>query len=177
MSIAKVMQAQEKDLIIAGRISGLFGVRGWVKVYSHTDPRENIVDYRLWWVRGAQGWQPMQLVEGQRHGKGVIAHLEGIDDRDAASRLLGADIAIERRDLPTLEQDEYYWADLIGLKVQTETGEVLGTVDHLLETGANDVLVVKHDQGEHLIPYVRDQVIRKIDLQDGVLIVEWDPVF
>ncbi|WJW74777.1 ribosome maturation factor RimM [Thiohalobacter sp. IOR34] len=164
------------QFIIVGRISGLYGVRGWVRVYSHTEPRENIVDYRPWYLQGAEGWQPCEVVEGRRHGKGVVARLAGYDDRTAAAALLGRDIAIRRDQLPETAEDEYYWTDLEGLEVVTTEGVELGRVDHLFATGANDVLVVRGER-ERLIPFVQGQVIRSIDLAAGRIEVDWDPDF
>lgn len=170
------MKDESAELVTVGRISGLFGVKGWVKVYSFTDPRENILGYNPWYVTRDGEWQEMKLAEGQRHGKGIIARLESCEDRDAASLLVGAEIALRRDQLPSLKQGEYYWSDLVGLKVVTTEGVELGIVDHLLETGSNDVLVVRGDR-ERLVPYIREQVVTRIDLEDGVIEVDWDPEF
>jgi 16S rRNA processing protein RimM len=170
------MQEQLDDLLIVGRISGLFGVKGWVKIFSHTDPREKIVEYNPWYVRKGKGWQKMKVVQGQRHGKGVIVQLESCNDRDAASTLIGADIALHRDQLPHLQAGEYYWTDLEGLRVVTTQGKELGRVDHLIETGSNDVLVVKGDR-ERLVPYIRDEVIVRVNLAEGIIEVDWDPEF
>jgi len=170
------MVAPEQDKrVVVGRIAGLFGVRGWVKVFSHTQPLDNILRYSPWLVlRGGQ-WTPMKPLDGRIHGKGIVAHLAGCDDRDAAAELVGCDIAVARSQMPRAAADEVYWADLIGLKVVTLEGVELGVVDHLLETGANDVVVV-HGERERLLPYV-DQVIREVDLDGGLLRVDWDPDF
>jgi 16S rRNA processing protein RimM len=118
----------------------------------------------------------MSVCEGQAHGKGIIARLESIHDRDEAARLLGAEIAVNREQLPPAPEGEYYWADLIGLTVQNHKGITLGQVDHLLETGANDVLVVKGDR-ERLIPFLLEQVILDVDLAQRLLRVDWDEDF
>lgn len=162
--------------IVLGRVTGLFGVRGWVKVFSSTQPREGIAKYSPWQLRLGDEWRSFVVESGQSQGKGVIAKLEGVDDRDAAAALMGADIAIWREQLPAPREGEIYWADLEGLEVETVEGEVLGRVSHLLETGANDVLVVRGER-ERLIPFVREQVVREIDLQGGRLVVDWDPEF
>ena len=170
--------ANEQDLVVLGRISGLYGVRGWVKVFSHTEPRERIVQYSPWQVRlgGPSGeWRSMVVAEGRRHGKGVIVRLEGIDDRDVAARLMEAEIAIHRDQLPELEPGDYYWTDLQGLEVVNREGVTLGRVDHLFETGANDVLVVLGER-ERLIPYTDDTVLG-VDLEAGRIEVDWDPEF
>lgn len=170
------MQDQPDHLVISGRITGLYGVKGWVKIFSDTEPRENIIQYSPWYVRTTGSWKEMKVAEGRRHGKGVVARLEGFTDRDAASTLIGAEIALRRDQLPVLEHGEYYWTDLIGLRVITRDGTELGVIDRLFETGANDVVVVKGDR-EHLIPYLPGRVISRIDLKAGEMEVDWDPEF
>ena len=164
------------DFIVVGRVSGLHGVRGWIKVYSHTQPRNNILGYSTWYLKRQGEWRVMELQEGQSHGKGILAHLTGVDDRDLAASLVGSDIAIRSEQLADTAEDEYYWADLIGLKVVTEEGIELGTVDSLFETGANDVLVVRGER-ERLIPYIPEQVITEVNLIEGRMVVNWDPEF
>ena len=156
-----------------GRISGLFGVRGWVKVYSYTDPREAVLNYDRWLLSRKGKWQEATVAEGQRHGKTIIARLAGIRDRDQAAELIGIDIGVPRGELPETESDEFYWSDLEGLTVVHRDGTELGKVDHLLETGANDVLVVTGEQ-EILIPFVMDKVILGVDLDKGVIDVDWE---
>jgi 16S rRNA processing protein RimM len=121
-------------------------------------------------------WQERQVAEGSRHGKGVVARLVGCDDRDQAQSLMGYEIGVYRDQLPETEPGEYYWNDLKGLRVVTLQGESLGIVDHLIETGANDVLVVKGER-ERLIPFVQDQVVTKVDLDNGEIQVDWDKDF
>ncbi|HET9679768.1 MAG TPA: ribosome maturation factor RimM [Gammaproteobacteria bacterium] len=162
--------------VIIGQVIGLYGVRGWVKVFSHTKPRESILNFNPWLIKRGDDWQEMALAEGRQQGKNIIARLAGVDDRDVAAQLMQADIAVERQQLPAIEDDEYYWTDLEGLQVITVDGATLGVVSHLLETGANDVLVVNGER-QRLIPYVRDEVIRKVDLAQGEIIVAWDPEF
>ncbi len=164
------------ELVPVGRISGLYGVRGWVKIYSYTEPRENILKYNPWLLNLAGGWTPVELLEGKRHGKGVIARLAGCEDRDAAARWLNTELAIRRDQLPETAPGEFYWNDLIGLKVITTGGIELGVVKDLMETGANDVLVVDGEV-ERLIPYVPDDVVVDVDLEAGELRVDWDPEF
>lgn len=170
------MGEERERLVIVGRISGLYGVRGWLRIYSHTEPRENIVNYSPWLIRERDGWRSYEVAGGRRHGKGVVAHLVGIEDRDAAAALMGKDIAIRREQLPETAEDEYYWADLEGLEVVTREGESLGRLDHLFATGANDVMVVKGDR-ERLIPFLQGQVVLEIDLGQGRIEVDWDPEF
>lgn len=156
-----------------GRIAGLYGVRGWLKVRSFTEPREAILDYDGWQLHRDGQWQPVEVAEGRRHGKTVVMRLNGIEDRDRAAEWLNADIAVPREALPATRTGQYYWSDLEGLEVVRQDGQVLGTVAYLIETGANDVLVVQGEE-ERLIPFVREQVILDVDLANGVIRVDWE---
>jgi 16S rRNA processing protein RimM len=168
---------EEDDYIVMGRISGLYGVRGWVKVFSHSQPRDNILRYTTWYLQRERQWVKTRLEDGRTQGKGVVAKLEGCDDRDAAAALMDTTIAIHRSQLPKAPAGEYYWAELQGLRVSNLQGVELGVVDHLLETGANDVLVVKQGPTERLIPFVQGQFVTAIDLETGEMTVDWDPDF
>lgn len=162
--------------VVLGRVSGLFGVRGWVKVYSHTEPRENIAGYPDWYLQCDGDWQPVRVEQGRRHGKGVVVKLVGIEDRDQAAGLIDCDIAIDRDQLPPLPPGEYYWTDLEGLRVVTLEGTELGRVSHLFATGANDVMVVTGER-ERLLPFVQPDIIRRVDPEQGLIEVDWDPEF
>lgn len=166
----------EQNYLVIGKISGVFGVKGWVKIFSYTQPRENILNYKIWQLRKGSDFKSCQVQGGQVHSKGVVAKVAGVDDRDQAALMIGWDILIERTQLPPVDPGEYYWADLEGLTVETTQGVVLGVVDYLLETGANDVLVVKGER-ERLIPFLRKQTIIAVDLDHGKIIVDWDPEF
>ncbi|MGD0959527.1 MAG: ribosome maturation factor RimM, partial [Methylomonas sp.] len=152
----------DSELLIAGSISGVFGVKGWVKIFSATEPRENILRYSPWLLRKHQQEREIRVIKGQRHGGAVIAELEGVTDRDTALALIGADIFIRKQQLPKLRADEYYWSDLIGLEVKTSSGVNLGKVEHLMETGANDVLVVTDGETERLIPFLQKRIVLNI---------------
>lgn len=169
------MKERGPKRVVLGRISGLFGVRGWVKVHSDTAPRSNILGYPEWLLAGTDGWQRCKVEEGHPQGKGVVAKLEGYDDRDQAAGLVGLEIAVDRDRLPTAGPGEYYWTDLVGLRVVNREGVDLGVVDSLFETGSNDVLVVKGAR-ERLIPFTEDAVV-EVDLDEGRLEVDWDPEF
>lgn len=175
--VTQADKAESPDtLVTVGRISGVYGVKGWLRIYSFTEPRANILNYNPWQLRLQDGWRCVELLEGRPQGKGVIAHLAGCDDRDEAARWVDIEIAVRRDQLPATPAGEYYWRDLIGLRVLTLAGEELGTVDHLLETGANDVLVVQGER-ERLIPYVAGEVVTAVDLEAGELRVDWDPEY
>ena len=159
--------------VVLGRISGLFGVRGWVKVYSYTEPREAVLDYDRWLLSGNDGWREATVAEGQRHGKTIIARIDGYVDRDQAATLVGTDIGVARDALPETDANQFYWSDLEGLRVVHRDGCELGTVAYLLETGANDVMVVKGEQ-ERLIPFVMGKVVLGVDLDNGEIQVDWE---
>jgi len=156
-----------------GYVSGLYGISGWVRVFSYSDPRERIADYSPWQLRGGPGDVRLYPVtDGRRQGKSVVAKLAGVADRGAAATLIGKQIYVDRRQFEEAGEGEYYWVDLIGLAVRTEQGEPLGTVDSLMATGANDVLVVAGDR-RRLIPFIRGDVVKSID--DERIIVDWHP--
>ena len=159
--------------VVLGRISGLFGVKGWVKVYSYTEPREAVLEYRRWLLSGKDGWWEATVAEGQRHGKTIIARIDGYVDRDQAAELIGTEIAVPRDELPKAEEGRFYWSDLEGLRVVHRDGTELGRVAYLLETGANDVMVVQGEQ-ERLIPFVMGEVILGVDLASGRIDVDWE---
>lgn len=162
--------------VVIGKISGVYGVRGWCRVFSYTDPREGILQYSPWTLRTADGERSVRLVEGRKQGKGIVVKLEGCDDRDAALALMDSEIVIDRDQLPDIDSDEYYWIDLVGLKVLSVDDDDFGTVESIFATGANDVLVVIGER-ERLIPFVQPEVVKDIDLDAGIIRVDWDRDF
>jgi 16S rRNA processing protein RimM len=174
--------APEEDLVVLGKIVSVYGVRGEVKVYSFTDPLDNLLDYRQWTLRREGEVRQVRLVKGSLHGKVLTAKLKDLDDREEARALSGFEICIPRNELPGLDDGDYYWYQLEGLKVINQEGQLLGMVDHLLETGSNDVMVVKPcvgslDDRERLLPYVLEQFVKTIDLAAGEMRVDWDADF
>ena len=170
MSLAG-LPPSEDGLMVMGRISAPYAVRGWIKIQPRSEYTDSLLDYERCWV-GRQGdWRECRLLEGKAHGQYLLAHLEGMEDRDAAEAVMGMDIAVAREDRPAAEEGEYYWDDLIGLEVVNGEGEVLGQVAGLLETGAHDVLQVKGER-ERLIPFV-DAYVRAVDMAARRIVVEW----
>ena len=174
--------------MLLGRVIGVHGVRGWIKVHSDTQPRENILSYPAWWLKGPSGWQETKLIESQNTPKNVLALIEGVRDRDAAEKLRGTEIAIPRTLLPATEAGEYYWTDLIGCDVFDITGVRFGKVARLFETGANDVLEIRDERAMDedakrpngpniLVPWVRPDVVVEVDVAEKKIVVDWDPDF
>jgi 16S rRNA processing protein RimM len=160
--------------VVLGRIAGVYGVHGWVKVFSETEPREGILRYSPWTI--GEAGAPLRVLEGRAHGKGVVARIEGCNDRDQAALLVDREIAVTRDRLPPPSADEFYWIDLEGLPVETLSGTPLGRVSHLFSTGSNDVLVVIGER-ERLLPFVWNDVIRSVDFDRPLIQVDWDPDF
>lgn len=172
----------QHDVTVVGKITSVYGVKGWVKIYSFTSPMENILAYAPWLLKMGGQWKPYKVAESKQHGKGLIARLEGVNDRELARQFCGVEIAIDKTLLPELDAGEFYWSQLEQLAVYTLNGELLGRVSHLIETGSNDVLIVKGnaesiDRRERMIPYLPDQVIKEINLETGTMRVDWDPEF
>jgi len=149
-----------------GRVVGVFGVQGWIRLRSHTDPPEQILKYRRWTIAG-QEWK---VVAGRAQGDTVVAQLEGLADRDAALKLRGGVIEVQRKALPKARSGEHYWTDLLGSEVVNGQGTVLGTLKAVTHNGAQDVMIVQGDV-ERLIPYVRGPIVTSV--APGRIVVDW----
>jgi 16S rRNA processing protein RimM len=169
---SEIPSTQAQDVVIVGRIGGVYGVNGWLRVSSFTEPRDNLLTYQPWMLEQGDGWRTHPPTAVKPHGQGFIAQFPGINDRDGAARLTGKHIAVARAALPTPEEGEYYWRDLEGLTVW-QRGEALGVVQYLLDTGASPVLVVRGEAREVLIPFV-DAHVENVDLAQGRIDVNWD---
>jgi 16S rRNA processing protein RimM len=167
------------EQVLIGRFGAAYGLKGWVKVISFTDPANQIIAYLPWQIRRGKQKLQLQIEQCKSQGKGFVALVDGFNDRNQATSVVGYEIWIDRARLPELDQGEFYWAQLEGLDVINQSGENLGQVDHLMETGANDVLVVKPtlgsiDDKERLIPFVEDDVISHVDLESARIVVDWN---
>jgi 16S rRNA processing protein RimM len=171
------VSGSDEKFILLGKIVGVHGVRGELKLESYTEPRTQIFCYQPWLMRSAAGEKAVGDCRGRAQGKGLVAELPGITDRDAAAALVGTEIWVTRSALPAPKPGEYYWSDLEGLEVVTVEGVALGRVSHLVATGANDVLIVKGAERERLIPFLVGQYVTKVDLDADRLTVDWDPEF
>lgn len=175
-------------MVVLGRIAAPFGVQGWLHLQAFGDDPQSWKVIEHWLVSAdadaaPERWRELKLDGFKLQAKGPVVRFEGCNDRTAAEKLVGLYVAAQRHDLPDTEDDEYYWGDLIGLDVVNQSGERLGRVDRLLETGANDVLVVVDDAAgaekpakrpvERLIPFV-SAVVKDVDREAAVVRVEWD---
>nr|WP_167333387.1 ribosome maturation factor RimM [Pseudomonas knackmussii] len=170
-----------EEMIVLGKIVSVHGIRGEVKVYSFTDPLDNLLDYRRWTLKRGTEVRQAELVSGRVQGNVLVAKLKGLDDREVARTYADFEILVPRSELPELDDGEYYWSQLEGLKVIDLNGQLFGILDHMLETGANDVMVVKPcagslDDRERLLPYT-DQCVQSVDLEAGEIRVDWDADF
>jgi len=179
----KGKETVSSDKIVVGKFGATYGIRGWLKVFSYTDNTESIFDYSPWFVEQGGKWVEYKVESWKRHNKGLVVKLDGLDVREDAQLMTNFEILIDPAVLPELPEDEFYWRDLIGMQVVTGNGYDLGTVSDLLETGSNDVLVVKANlkdafgQKERLIPFLEEQVIKHIDREAQRIEVDWDPGF
>jgi 16S rRNA processing protein RimM len=155
-----------------GRILGPFGIQGWIKVRTFTESPDGLADHPAWWVRRKDGWYAMQMQDFKVRPAATSAKLEGCDDRNAAELLRGCDVAVTREELGEAGEGSLYWVDLVGLGVRNLQGEDLGKVEGLVQTGAADVLVVKHEERERLIPFV-DAYVKSVDRKAGRITVDW----
>ncbi len=155
-----------------GRVTAPFGVRGSFKVYTLTERPDNLCDYPVWWLRRDGDWREVKVIAAKVQGNTLVAQLQGIDSREAAAELRGSEIGVPRGEFPAAASDEFYWADLIGLRVVNREQDELGRVARIVETGANDVLVVKDGEQEILIPFIASAIV-KVDLTAGMIAVDW----
>lgn len=169
-------------MVTVGQVGGAYGVQGWVRIVSFTDPPSNLLDYQPWHLRlkgagrGEPRWQPCPAEAIRSHGDGFVARFREVVDRDAALRLSGAEIAIPEASLPAPEAGEFYWRDLVGLQVVDQNGVELGVVRRLMPTGVHDVMVIEGGEeggDEVLIPFVNAHV-GSVRIPDGVIEVQWE---
>ena len=177
------MAESTPEQVIVGKITAAYGIKGWVKIHSYTDPDTNIFEFqRLSLQRGKQQLA-IEIDDGRRHGKGLVAHIVGCDDRNEAERMAQCSLSVSAEEFPEPAADEVYWRDLEGMMVYTEQGQasiLLGQIANLFETGANDVMVVDStadsiDGRQRLIPWVPKQYVLNVDIEKRQVLVAWDP--
>jgi 16S rRNA processing protein RimM len=169
------------EMLVVGKISGCYGLKGWVKIHPYTESPEGFIELGAWQLKRREVVETVEFDVVKPQGRGLVAHIRGVDDRTLAERYRGLEILAPVSVLPALPAGDYYWRDLQGLQVWCQQGEekvLLGTVDYLIETGANDVLVVKAcagsiDERERLIPYLPGVTVTRVDLAQSVIEVDW----
>ena len=160
--------------IVVAKVGAPFGLKGQLKLWSFTDPADNILAYDQFYLkRGSQPWQAIKALTITPHGDGFLIHFPGLNSREKASQYTNCLVGVGRHEFTHLSEDEYYWADLEGLEVVTTNNKVLGKVDHILPTGANDVIVVVQGKQKTLIPFI-GQYVEKVDLEQAQIVVDWD---
>ncbi len=179
----KDTMSNQDERIVVGKFGSTYGIRGWLKVFTYTDNPESIFDYSPWYINQKGEWVEYKVESWKRHNKGMVCKLEGLEVREEAHLLTNFEIAIDPAVLPELSEDEFYWRELFGMKVVTTKGYDLGEVTDIMETGSNDVLVVKANlkdafgKKERLVPYLEEQVIKNVDREAQRIEVDWDPGF
>ena len=164
----------EKKLLV-GKINGFFGVQGWVKIFSYTKPRKNILEYQPWYFLDNETYKVIEITSGREQSKTIVAQVKGINNRDEALQLIGKDLYINKDRLPEIDNDAHYWHELTGFRVINKNEVDLGIVDYLVDTGSNHVLVTKGET-EHWIPYIEPFLI-SVDKDKKVIGVDWDENF
>ncbi|WP_354622632.1 ribosome maturation factor RimM [Psychromonas sp. MME2] len=168
--------------IVIGKFGAVYGIKGWLKVHSYTDDAESIFEYKPLLMKSKGQFQDVIITDWKRHNNGFVAKVAEFDVREDAQALVGLELFVDSKELPELE-DDFYWRDLIGCQVHTDKGYHLGVVTDMMETGSNDVLVVKANsndafgQKERLIPFIEQQVISNIDIKNKLIEVNWEPDF
>jgi 16S rRNA processing protein RimM len=173
----------EQKIETVGKLGSTYGIRGWLRLYSSTEYPESIFDYQPWFLKIKGQWQGVELESWRYHNNDLIVKLKGTDDRETAQRLTNAEIGVDLSVFPELEEGDYYWHDLIGCSVVNEQGYTMGVVAEMMETGSNDVLVVRNSgkdafgKQERLIPFLYEQVVKRVDLATKTITVDWDAGF
>ncbi len=162
--------------ILVARVLGAFGVRGEMKLQSFTDPLKQVLKYQPWILKHQNQEKEIADIRARETNKGLTVFFPGIEDRDAAEAMKGAEIWVPRSSLPAPKAGEFYWVDLEGMQVRNLEGVDFGKVSHLFNNGANDVMVVAGER-ERLLPFVMDDYIKQIDFDTQQISVDWDADF
>ena len=161
------------EWVTLGRLGAPYGIKGWLHIESHTDPKQALLKYRDWTLKFASGERsPRRLAEGRAHGEGLVARIEGVTDRNAAALLTGARIEVQREQLPAPKKNEYYQADLVGMAVENLQGERLGTVSHFVDSPGGSLMVISRE-GEELWVPAHPRHLKKVDLEARAILVDW----
>lgn len=175
--------AKGEDLVVLGTLGAVYGIKGWLRINAYTEEAAGIFEYAPWFIGRTGAWQQVEVSQWRWHNKGLVAKLAGIEDRDAAALLTGSEIVVPAKQLPELEENEFYWRDLAGMRVVNQKGYDMGIVNHLLPTVANDVLVVKannndaFEKRERLIPFIQSQYVMDVNKESNTITVDWPADF
>jgi 16S rRNA processing protein RimM len=165
----------EDQYVVIGRFGAAHGVKGWIRVTCFTENKDTALNYQPWFKKTPSGWSKIHLTSYKQQAKHLVVQIEGCEDRNQAQLLTNIEIAAQKSSLPTLEGDQYYWADLEGLTVIGQDGQELGVIDHLLETGANDVMVVLDaDKQRFLVPFIMNTVVKSVNLTTKKVLIDWE---
>jgi len=167
------MDLAETDWVVVGRFCRPHGIKGFIRVLSFTEPRDNLLNFTPWYIKQRQGWQPIERFNDEITHKHILTQVKGYVQREDVAALTNCEIAVPRDLLPTLDADEHYWHELMGMQVVHVNSEVLGEVSEIMMTGSNDVLVVEGTE-RYLIPFLVDEVIKSVDKTTRVITVDWD---
>jgi 16S rRNA processing protein RimM len=170
--------AGAERMVILGRLAAPWGVKGWIRVHSYTDPPAAILSYPVWRLAGpGGGWETIHVLEGRPHGGGrdLVVALEGVSNPEDARRYVSRDVGLPRAELPAPGPGEYYWDDLVGCQVTTVDGVELGVVTHFHDFPAGPVMAVRGPERERWVPLERH--LKRVDLDARRVVVDWDPEF
>jgi 16S rRNA processing protein RimM len=170
------VDAVNPEWVVVGRFCRPHGIKGFIRVLSFTEPRDNLFNFPTWYVQQNQQWQPIERVDDEITHKHILTRVKGYLEREDVAALTNCDIAVPRSQLPELDNGEHYWHELMGMRVIDQQGQLLGEVTELMMTGSNDVLIVEGD-ARYLIPYLPDEVIQRVDKQARTITVDWDVNF
>lgn len=173
MRVPLLRHKTDADWIIIGQIGAPYGIKGWNHIRSFTRPLEQLFNYSPWYIQQKDGWVQGEYEENRRQGEGWVVKFQGVADRDEAALLTQRWIAIHRDQREALPEEVFYWADLEGLMVERETGEVLGRVKYLYENTGMDVMLIEHEGKEYHIPFIMHDTVLKVDREKGVIVVDW----
>ncbi len=165
-------QNNAENMLLVGKINAIFGVKGWIKILSHTEPIVNICKYLPLYIKQKDSFTKLNITNCKSHGKTIIAQIDNINDCDKARELVGLALYINKLQLPKINDNEYYCYDLINMAVINKNNEKFGLVSHLIDTNANAVLVVKNDKNEYLVPFIEPYII-SVDLDDKIITIDW----